>query len=165
MDATSLPKMDISGTCDAYCRVSLGTMKIKTKVRTADKETMTARWFSELWLPVCHPCISNKIAITIWDHDKVGEDELIGSLSFSWDRLNYEEDSKYVWANSYGAPENVKSDAALEMNMNEKYASHWRGRLLLKIFKETIENSNINKPIIVLSLIFLLNKKRLANLL
>ena len=43
MEAIGLPKMDTSGTCDAYCVASFGTVKNKTKVETADKATMSAR--------------------------------------------------------------------------------------------------------------------------
>ena len=141
----NLPKMDSSGTCDAYCVATFGTISTKTKVITADKATMSADWFSELWLPVCQPSITNKISISIWDHDAIGDDELIGSLSFNWNKLGDEASSKFQWSNIYGAPDNITNDAAKEMNSNDKGASNWRGRILVKMFKVETEKALVKQ--------------------
>lgn len=147
MQAANLPKMDTGGTCDAYCVATFATTKNKTKVYTADKATMSAFWFQELWIPVCQPSISNKISLTLWDSDTFGEDELIGSLNFQWDKIPYEKDAlldpgkAYFWANVYGAPEGISNEKAVEMNYNQKLASHWRGRVLLCLFKNEMDKA------------------------
>lgn len=148
IQAVGLPKMDDNGTCDAYCVASFGTVKNKTKFETADKATMSARWFTELWLPVCQPCISNRVSITIWDYDLLGKDELIGSLSFSWDKIQDEANSEFRWANIYGAPDGIENEAALEMNNNEKLASNWRGRILIRLYKLEVEKATIKNILI-----------------
>lgn len=148
LQAMNLPKMDSgSGTCDAYCVASFATTKNKTKIDTADKATMSASWYQDLWLPVCQPSISNKISITLWDHDTLGDDELIGSLNFHWDKIPDESqflqdpNNSYFWANIYGAPDGLSNEKAIEMNCNEKLASHWRGRILMGIFKRDAEKA------------------------
>lgn len=142
--ATGLPKMDTgSGTCDAYCLASFATSKNRTRTETADKGTMTSEWYQELWLPVCQPCIANKVSILIMDHDTLGDDDLVGSLSFSFDKVQDEANSSFIWANIFGAPENVENEAAILMNTNNKLASHWRGRILLRLFKRDSEKATL----------------------
>lgn len=147
LQAMDLPKMDTGGTCDAYCVATFATTKNKTKTYTADKATMSAFWYQELWIPVCQPSISNKINLSIWDSDTFGEDELIGSLNFNWDKIPYEKDAftdmnkAYFWANIYGAPEGISNEKAVEMNYNQKIASHWRGRILMCLYKKEVEKA------------------------
>lgn len=81
----------------------------------------------------------------MWDHDTVGDDDLVGSLSFNWEKIEAEENSKLVWANIYGAPDNIENEAAALMNTNDKLASTWRGRLLLKLFKMESEKATLKQ--------------------
>lgn len=142
--ATGLPKMDTgNGTVDAYCVVSFATAKNRTRTETADKGTMTCEWYQEIWLPVCQPCIANKVSLVIMDNDTFGDDELVGSLSFNFDKIPYEENSKFMWANIFGAPENISNESAALMNTNDKLASHWRGRILLRLFKKDSEKATM----------------------
>ena len=147
LQAANLPKMDSGGTCDAYCVATFATTKNKSRVYTTDKATMSAFWFQELWIPVCQPSISNKINFTLWDSDTFGEDELIGSLNFQWEKIPYQKEAlldptkAYFWANVYGAPEGINNEKAVEMNYNQKLASHWRGRVLMCLFKSEIDKA------------------------
>ena len=140
IQAFNLPKMDSMGTCDTYCMASFSTSKLKTKVDVATESTMSSHWFQELWLPVCQPNIANKVNITIWDKDMTA-DELVGSLNFSWDSIKHDKEAEFVWANIYGAHDNLANEVAESMNFNEKSASNWRGRILLKLFKRETDKA------------------------
>lgn len=141
IQAFNLPKMDKSGTCDTFCVASFSTVKNKTKTDTASAATMSSHWFQELWLPVCQPSIANKVNITIWDSDVIGSDELVGSLNFYWDKIGMEHEAEYIWSNIYGAHDSIDNEFASLMNTNEKLASNWRGRLLLKLFRKDSEKA------------------------
>lgn len=124
LKADNLPIMDDGGTIDAYCLVTFGTAEKKTSVKVGDKATMSAYWYEEVYIPVMVPCISSRLTITVMDKDSIGKDDLVGSLSFSWDKIQEGAYNDYFWANVYGAPPNVSNEEALIMNGSDYLASH-----------------------------------------
>ena len=140
LKAENLPIMDDFGTIDAYCVASFGNAEQRSSTITAEKTDLSAFWYEELLLPVIQPCIAHKVTVTVLDHDLGSEDDLVGSLSFAWNRVTKEADTSFKWYNIYGGPPNVSNEAATHMNMNEEDASHWRGRILMKIFTRDDEN-------------------------
>ena len=78
--------------------------------------------------------------LEIFDHEKIGYDNQIGSLLFSVKKLvkkvhSVPGDSFFEWYSVYGAPPDSDNDkVADQMNDNPEMASHWRGRMLVQVF-------------------------------
>lgn len=125
LKAEHLPKMDRGGTADAYCIAKFSGVEQKTSVITVDECTMSAYWFEEIYLPVMQPCVATKLQVTVLDHDTVAiKDDLIGSISFSWDKIIRGDYNDYFWANIYGAPPRTDNEASTLMNTIQDLASY-----------------------------------------
>lgn len=132
--AQNLPIMDSIGTLDAYCVAKFGHVQGRTRVIKADEVNLAVEWNEEILLPAIQPCISDYVEIFVWDEDLTSEDDLVGSLRFKWKDVKTESESKARWSNIYGAPHNVESKSAKKMNLDNELASHWRGRILMRLF-------------------------------
>lgn len=134
LKAENLPIMDRFGTIDAYCLGSFGNAEQRTSVIQADVTNLSVYWFEEILLPVIQPCLSQRVTLSIWDQDLTSADELVGSIGVKWDSITDEISSIFQWFNVYGAPPNTEGEEAKIMNSNDKAASNWRGRLLMRMF-------------------------------
>ena len=132
--AQNLPIMDQIGTLDAYCVAKFGHVQGRTREITADKVNLSVEWNEEILLPAIQPCISDYVEIFVWDRDLTSEDDLVGSLRFKWKDVKLESESQAKWSNIYGAPHNIESETAKQMNLDNELASHWRGRILMRLF-------------------------------
>ena len=151
LKADGLPLMDKSGTLDAYCVAKFAGAEVKTSTLTADEATMSVYWKNKLFIPVLQPCVTNYLTLTVWDHDYMSKDDLVGSVVFHLEKIKQGVYSEYFWANLYGAPPLLDNDAAMVMNYEPKTASTWRGRILLRMWcdnpKETYKKcENIEDP-------------------
>lgn len=134
LKAENLPVMDSGGTLDAYIEAHFSGCTVKSSVQTADEATMSAYWYEEMLIPVMEPCVAQRLVLKLWDKDTMSlNNDLVGSFNFDWDEIL---DGKYIdlfWANIYGAPPGISNDSSAIMNNVAERASHWRGRVLLKL--------------------------------
>jgi hypothetical protein len=82
-------------------------------------------------MPVTIPCVSGKLMLQLWDHDTMDADDIIGTTSFNFADIESGRYEEYFWANMYGAPLGVHGKHTDRMNNEPRYASYWRGRILL----------------------------------
>jgi hypothetical protein len=68
------------------------------------------------------------------DYDTVGADDFIGSVDLDLEKIKNGKYKDFFWSNIYGAPPLADSEAADLMNKIPELASHWRGRVLLKVW-------------------------------
>jgi len=71
--------------------------------------------------------------MTIWDYDKVGSDDIIGTIRLHWKDIMDKKYEDYCWMNIYGAPLKVSGDYTDDMNEEPRIASNWRGRILCSL--------------------------------
>ncbi|CAG9328112.1 unnamed protein product [Blepharisma stoltei] len=145
LKAESLPVLDtLTDSLDAFCVAKIGGSKVVSSVKVADKATLSAYWYEELYLPVMEPCLTNNIILTFYDRDLMcPKDDLVGSISIPWRIVENGRFSQNRWSNLYGAPALIDNEEANRMNMIEELASHWRGRVLLSITSEKNNNSEL----------------------
>lgn len=132
--AESLPIMDIGGTLDIYCSASLSGYECRSSTITADKGTLSACWFEELLMPSLVPSVSNVLKLTFMDYDSVNKDDYIGSIDLPLLEIREGKFKDFFWKNIYGAPPLADSPAATLMNKVPELASHWRGRVLMRVW-------------------------------
>ncbi|CAA2991259.1 synaptotagmin-3-like isoform X1 [Olea europaea subsp. europaea] len=76
--ATKLLKMDLLGLSDPYVKLRLGGEKLPSKKTTIKKKTLNPEWNEEFKLSVKDP-LSQVLHIDVFDWDKVGAHDLLGS--------------------------------------------------------------------------------------
>jgi hypothetical protein len=146
LKADNLPKMDSSGTVDAYMMVRFSTSSVSTCVKTPlSEEIMSVFWLQDLFLPVMQPSVSSKLSITLWDRDTYSKDDMVGGFNLNWDKIKTGKFGDYFWANIYGAPPLKDNDAANYMNKKSESASYWRGRVLIRLRVEENQKKNYLK--------------------
>lgn len=144
MDDAALGKAGL----DAYVRVTFaGNPPLKTKHVTGKATDKTKRrnginvaWNEELWIPVVVPTMSNKVEVALFDWDRIGMDDRVGTVY-----LNYKEIAAAPqaprWYNIYGAPNGIEiGDNKNLMNKTPGLASNYRGRLLISARVDTNES-------------------------
>ena len=67
----------------------------------------------------------------LYDYDKAGSDELVGSMIFSIKEIVQCDTHTFRWINLYGSPLDCSGDNTTKMNNNPEMASNWKGRLLI----------------------------------
>lgn len=140
--AEALPKMDTwGGTCEAYVQVEFGGAKIKTRAVEADKRWFSSFWHEDILIPVTLPCVSTQLVLSVWDYDKVGDDDIIGTLRLHWKDIVDKKYADYTWLNIYGAPLKVYGKHTDNMNEEPRIASNWRGRILC-----SLDTAKLKKP-------------------
>ena len=97
-------------------------------------------WDQEIWLPIQWPVASNRLVFKIFDYDRAGSDELVGSMIFSIKDICKIEGGEFNWINVYGAQSGHSGENTTRMNNNPEYASNWRGRVL--VHYEAVETKN-----------------------
>ena len=76
IEAKNLPVVDVSGSCDGYCKIQFGKQKAQT--RTIDN-SLTPRWRQQFSFDVLD-FQNDFLFIQLYDHDAVGKDDLISDL-------------------------------------------------------------------------------------
>ena len=80
LEASELPKMDaFFGKIDAYCKIWLGSREEASKrvfQTSVVYSSFDPKWNETFLFPMYES--STQISITVWDHDLVGDDEVVG---------------------------------------------------------------------------------------
>ena len=76
VEAKDLPVVDVSGSCDGYCKIQFGKQKVQT--RQIDN-SLTPKWRQEFSFDVLD-FQQDFLFIQLYDHDSVGKDDLISDL-------------------------------------------------------------------------------------
>jgi hypothetical protein len=198
-EAEHLPNMDASafgavasafgkrGGIDAFVRVDFaGNPKIKTKTITKKMKKgevkmgmtdLNPEFNEQLWLPVTlsgGKTMSNRIAVTVWDHDLAGADDRVATASVKFRDVQHgpwarpprhvtrsrgggsSDDVHMIgggprWYNLYGAPSmgdtlpmSKERRAKDKMTLHPDLASTWRGRMLMSLHWD--QNKNETEP-------------------
>jgi hypothetical protein len=159
--AEGLPVMDsalFGGKADPYVKFTYGTKKVKTAWIPT---TLTPEWNSTVTLPITLPALTGTVSVSLFDHDKVGSDDLIARHKLSIHDLTphpgtggddgaatagngggggggHREDTlprlAAQWVNFYGHPRNIDAGFSswyTRMADGEVEGVEYRGRLLL----------------------------------
>ncbi|KAH0796506.1 C2 domain containing protein [Histomonas meleagridis] len=87
LEATGVPAMDNNGLADTYCKLRIidRDEPVKTEIKP---KTLTPSWNQEFHFPI--KCLeSDQFELVLYDHDKVGKDDKIGSLILNVCELEY----------------------------------------------------------------------------
>ncbi len=111
--ATDLPRMDYFGLCDPYVTVTVDGFQVKTEVK---KTTLNPLWDETLRVPTWLPPVKSSapiaekptIVVRIYDWDKVGEHDLVGSVLIPLEDWITRGPEKTEW-DIVGEPEKVRS--------------------------------------------------------
>jgi hypothetical protein len=127
--------MDRGGTIDAFIETVFFKKKLKTKPVTQSKNTQECLIEQEFWLPVQWPLASDRLILKIYDYDRIGSNELVGSMYFSLKKFinDYGEEGSLQWLNVFGSPLGRSGHTTQEMNEYPEMASTWKGRILMHI--------------------------------
>ena len=148
--ADNLPCMDDSivglGGIDGFAKVQFAGLVAKTKwVSAKGNNNLSLEWVYELWIPVLVPTMNDMIEISIWDYDRLKENDRVGTV-----QLHFRDIDKSAivptWFPIYGAPDGVETGAVKNrMNKYPRFASNYRGRVLLAARLETDDGNEIEK--------------------
>ena len=76
IEATNLPRMDVGGLCDAYCRLYVGMEKFKT--RTIEN-SLNPKFRQDFHFKVEH-FATDKFKLEVYDYDRGSKDDLVGDI-------------------------------------------------------------------------------------
>ena len=76
IEAKNLPVVDVSGSCDGYCKIQFGKQKVQT--RTIDN-SLTPHWRQEFFFDILD-IQNDHLYIQLFDHDTLSKDDLIADL-------------------------------------------------------------------------------------
>lgn len=139
--AENLPKLDTFGTIDAYIETIYFKQKLKTDVYTMKDNQVF--WDQEMWLPIQWPVASSRLIFKVYDYDKAGSDELVGSMIFNIKDIVNIPGGEYNWINIYGSPVGFSGKNCDKMNNNPEFASAWKGRVLVHYMAEDVKNPEL----------------------
>ncbi|KDO20674.1 hypothetical protein SPRG_13426 [Saprolegnia parasitica CBS 223.65] len=153
--AEGLPNMDkgimSGGGIDAYVRVAFaGEKPVETRKVTTRGSDVDFQ--QELWFPVLLPCMSNRIAISVWDWDRVADELVAHASPFNFNQIkDHPTLFQNLWTNLYGTPEDstflkFNSTAKEFMGKHPETASTFRGRLLLSFRVESDVKNTLDVP-------------------
>lgn len=136
-----------SAEIDAYVVVKYGGAKIKSKTVTS----RNPEWYQQLNVGCMLPSQSKFVDISVYDHDLLGDDDLVGTVQVPFGSIN-EQESPPMWLNLYGAPLQGKDKEADLMNLyGATMGSHYRGRILVTMCRFDQRDSKTYKEDIVYS--------------
>ncbi|KAL6545345.1 hypothetical protein OROGR_009219 [Orobanche gracilis] len=118
--ATKLLKMDILGLSDPYVKLSLSGEKLSTKKTTVKKKTLNPEWNEDFKLSVKEPQ-SQMLLINVYDWDKVGSHDRLGTQTFPLKLLIPNE------------PKQVTLDLLKDTNISDPRNKKQRGQILLEL--------------------------------
>ncbi|KAL6552842.1 hypothetical protein OROHE_008206 [Orobanche hederae] len=118
--ATKLLKMDILGLSDPYVKLSLSGEKLSTKKTTVKKKTLNPEWDEDFKLSVKEPQ-SQMLLINVYDWDKVGSHDRLGTQTFPLKLLMPNE------------PKQVTLDLLKDTNIADPRNKKQRGQILLEL--------------------------------
>lgn len=144
--AEELPDMDslfstkkVGRECDGFVEVKyLGLTRCTTVIPMKNE---VIHWNEIIDIPVSIPTVSQKIVLTIKDHDSASKDDLVGSIEINVnDVINKNMYNELRYFDIYGSPFNDDSKYCTLMNNNAEIGSAWKGRILMKITTSDSDN-------------------------
>ena len=76
LEAKDLPVVDVSGSCDGYCKIQFGKQKAQTRIID---NSLTPKWRQQFSFEILD-FQEDFLFIQLYDHDSVGKDDLISDL-------------------------------------------------------------------------------------
>ena len=76
VEAKNIPVIDVGGSCDGYCKILFGQQKGKTRIID---NSLTPHWRQEFFFDILD-IQKDFLYIQLYDHDKLGKDDLIADL-------------------------------------------------------------------------------------
>jgi hypothetical protein len=63
-------------------------------------------WNQEIWIPILTPTMTHRVELSVWDYDRLKEDDRVGTVFFRFDDIKCAP-LPPTWFPIYGAPDNV----------------------------------------------------------
>ena len=79
LEAKDLPVIDVSGTCDAFCKIQFGKQKVQTRIID---NSLTPKWRQQFSFDILD-FQQDFLFIQLYDHDSVSKDDLIANLEIN----------------------------------------------------------------------------------
>ena len=76
LEAKNLPVVDVSGSCDGYCKIQFGKQKAQTRIID---NSLSPKWRQQFSFDILD-FQQDFLFIQLYDHDSVGKDDLISDL-------------------------------------------------------------------------------------
>ncbi|KAH7825291.1 putative myoferlin-like protein [Monocercomonoides exilis] len=146
--AEKLPKMDTFGKVDCFIQAQFAAEKNETDVV---KENYNPIWNTELRVPVYVPAMTDRVMIRTMDWEKLGDPRPIATMNFKWSSIVLDHFGP-AWVNTYGAyPVSMRDKAQFakaitaiaRINAGDIPASHYKGRVLLTLLGERVEEPRL----------------------
>ncbi|KAK6136179.1 hypothetical protein DH2020_030070 [Rehmannia glutinosa] len=118
--ALKLLKMDLLGLSDPYVKLSLSGEKLSTKKTTVKKMTLNPEWNEDFKLSVKDPQ-SQMLLINVYDWDKVGSHDRLGTQTFPLKMLLPNE------------PKEVTLELLKDTNLTDPRNKKQRGQIMLEL--------------------------------
>ena len=90
-------------------------------------------------IPTYLPTLNKSVRVTIYDKDKLGNGEIIGTMLVPFHELNKPEYTHPRYYNLYGALKDGSGKESKQMNQYPELGSAWRGRVMLAFVSEDAE--------------------------
>lgn len=85
IEGINLAARDLNGSSDPFVTLTFGSMTVRSKIV---KKSLNPRWDQEAILPVFDYSLKWDLALTVYDHDKSSQNDLIGDAHLSFDANN-----------------------------------------------------------------------------
>ena len=76
IEAKNLPVVDVSGSCDGYCKIQFGKQKAQTRIID---NSLSPKWRQQFSFDILD-FQQDFLFIQLYDHDSVGKDDFISDL-------------------------------------------------------------------------------------
>ena len=76
IEARNLPVVDVNGSCDGYCKIQFGKQKVQTRIID---NSLSPKWRQQFSFDIID-FQEDFLFIQLFDHDKVGKDDLVSDL-------------------------------------------------------------------------------------
>ena len=140
--------------CNGYIVMKYMGTEVKTSVK--DMVGNVIYWNEMISLPVSSPVVTQKICCSLYDHDTVDSDDIIGSFEIEVNDILNGFYSNFRFINIYGAPLKVSGEMTDSMNENSEIGSLWKGKILINANHKKTENPKTklseilkNSPVLV----------------
>lgn len=138
--AHNIVKTDLTGHADPFVELRRGGETVRT---STIKSTPSPVWEQQIELPFVEPTPLQEAQLSLNDHDSLNMlhgNDVIGTQTIELDKLAVgtrepPEDAEPRWVHLYGAQQGVEGEIAAAMNEGRMEGYHYRGSLLVTIWK------------------------------
>ena len=99
----------------------------------------------EIKIPFTNPSFANFMKLSVYDHDYMSSDDIVGSTIFAKDKILRHEFKQFYWMNIYGSNVNGSTNYADIMNNQSELGSWWKGRVFLKVDCNECDNPELGR--------------------